>query len=127
MFKSQSYGVIHVKDINLWAHVGVLDHERLYGQPFLLDIKIWLNVDRAAADDDLALTADYSLAIYEIQQLAFQLSSQTIENFSEHILDCLETFYGRVPIYVFLRKVSPPIPGFDGTVGLERTRYKPPE
>ena len=127
MNNSKPFGVIHILDVNLWSHVGVLDHERLYGQKFLLDIKIWLDVDQAAADDKLASTADYSLAIHEIQQLAFKINCHTIEHFSENILDCLEALYGSVPIYIFLRKVSPPIPGFDGIVGLERTRYSPPK
>ena len=89
MTNSLPNGVIHVRDINLWAHVGVLEQERLLGQSFLLDFSLWLDVDRAAAEDDLNLTADYSLAIKEIQQLSFQLNCHTIENFSEHILDRL--------------------------------------
>ena len=35
--------VIHINDINLWAHVGVLDHEREFGQSFKLDISIFID------------------------------------------------------------------------------------
>ena len=32
---------IHVRDLMLWAHVGVLEHERRDGQWFSLDITLW--------------------------------------------------------------------------------------
>ena len=127
MIERQSLGVINVQNVNLWAHVGALDQERLHGQSFLLDFKIWLNVHQAAVNDDLSKTADYSHAIKAIQQLSFELDCHTIECFCERILDCLENLYGQVPVHVFLRKCSAPIPGFTGTVGIEMSRYLPIE
>jgi dihydroneopterin aldolase len=38
---------------------GVFDHERRDGQDFLVDITVWIDLDRAAATDDLADTLDY--------------------------------------------------------------------
>ena len=119
-------GVIHVRDVYLWAHVGVLVQERLLGQSFLCDFSLWMNMDKASADDDLSETADYSLGICKIQQLSFDLNCYTIESFSEHILDCLEALYGPVPMKISLWKCCPPVPGFNGTVGIERSRYEPP-
>jgi dihydroneopterin aldolase len=119
-------GVIHVADINLWAHVGVLEQEQLHGQHFLLDFKIWLNVELAADNDDLSETVDYSIAIKALQHLALDLKCKTIETFSDQILNCLEDLYGQVPVHIFLRKCAPPIAGFNGTVGIERFRYLPP-
>ncbi len=118
-------GVIHVSNINLWAHVGVLDDERLFGQSFLLDFSIWLDLDQAALLDELSLTADYSLAIKSLQELSFRVNCRTLEHFSEKIFNRLEELYGSVPMKVFLRKCSAPIPGFSGTVGVERSRNFP--
>ncbi|WP_320667792.1 dihydroneopterin aldolase [Prochlorococcus sp. MIT 1307] len=123
----QSIGAIHVNNVNLWAHVGVLDQERLHGQSFLLDFSLWLDLKKAALNDDLSATADYSLAIKDLQQIAFQLNCKTIERFSELILDRLECIYGPIPMKVFLRKCSAPISGFGGSVGVERSRYFPPQ
>ncbi len=117
-----SLGAIEVKDIRLWAHVGVLEQERISGQLFSLDFKLWLELDEAAQKDDLSASADYSLAISDIHQLCFELRCLTIEHFSEKILDCLDRIYGPVPMKVFLRKCSPPIPGFSGSVAVERRR-----
>ena len=84
-------GAIHVNDLHLWAHVGVLEKERIIGQWFSLDFSLWLDLDKAGEDDNLSSTFDYSLAIGDIQQLALQMNCLTIEHFSEKILDLLES------------------------------------
>ena len=123
MNHSLQNGAIHVLDFNLWAHVGVLEEERLLGQEFLLDFSLWLDMDKAAVNDDLTFSADYSVAVTSIQKLAFQINCHTLEKFTENILDCLEELYGPIPMKVFLRKCNPPLPGFNGVVGIERNRY----
>jgi hypothetical protein len=55
--------LIHIHDLRLWAHVGVLDHERRDGQWFQLDITLGLDLSASAKSDDLSATADYSLAV----------------------------------------------------------------
>lgn len=38
---------------------GVFEHERRDGQDFLVDITVWLDLDKAAETDDIADTFDY--------------------------------------------------------------------
>ncbi len=114
---------IHVTNINLWSHVGVLEHERIMGQEFELDFTLWLNVTQAAINDDLSFTQDYSIAIRDLQTFSLDLYCYTIERFSQLILDRLEGIYGLVPMRVRLRKCSPPVPGFLGSVVVERWRH----
>ncbi len=118
-----SSGIIHVNDLNLWAHVGVLDSERETGQCFTLDFSLWLDLEMSAKNDDLLYTADYSLAIERAQQLAFEIRCKTIEHFSERVMDLLEELYGPVKMRVLLKKVNAPVNGFTGTVAIERHRY----
>ena len=113
---------IHVQSLNLWSHVGVLDHERLLGQSFLLDFTVWIDLESAALNDDLSKTADYSLAIKSIQKLSLEINCLTIEHFSERILEKFESLYGDVPIQITLEKCSPPIDGFNGSVSITRSR-----
>ncbi len=113
---------IKVKGFNLWSHVGVLDHERLLGQSFLLAFTIWIDLESAALNDDLSKTADYSHAIKSIQQLSLEINCLTIEHFSQLILERIEELYGAVPIQVTLEKCSPPIDGFNGSVSITRSR-----
>ena len=121
-----SADAIHIRDLRLWAHVGVLDHERRDGQWFSLDISFWTDLRRAAADDDLSASLDYSAAMTALQDLARPLCCQTIEHFSERVLDRLEQLYGPVPVRIELRKCAAPVPGFDGIVSVERRRHGAP-
>ena len=117
---------IHVRDLMLWAHVGVLEHERRDGQWFSLDITLWQDLGSAAAHDDLAASLDYSKAITALQALARGLVCQTIEHFSDRVLDQLEQLYGPVPVHLELRKCAAPVPGFSGVVAVERRRHGAP-
>ncbi len=119
---SQNISLINVHNLNLWAHVGVLDQERKLGQSFLLDFTIWIDVDQAAIEDDLTKTVDYSLAIKNIQKLSGEINCLTIEHFSEIILEKLQTLYGSAPMQVSLRKCNPPVDGFSGSVSITRSR-----
>ena len=114
---------LHVRDLRLWAHVGVLESERRDGQWFALDLSFQLDLGAAAADDDLSASLDYSEAIIALQDLARTIRCLTIEHFSEQVLDRLEALYGSVPIWLRLCKCSPPVPGFTGTVMVERSRH----
>ncbi len=116
-------GAIHVNDLRLWAHVGVMEHERREGQWFSLDFSLWLDLDQSSVDDDLGSTADYSLAITGLQRLSCELRCLTIEHFSERVLQLLEDLYGPVPMRVLLRKCAAPVPGFSGSVAVERCRH----
>ena len=115
--------VLHVRDLRLWAHVGVLESERRDGQWFVLDLSFQLDLSSAAADDDLGATLDYSEAIIALQDLARTIRCLTIEHFSEQVLDRLDAMYGAVPVWLRLSKCSPPIAGFTGTVMVERSRH----
>ncbi len=113
---------IHIKGINLWAHVGVLESERINGQSFELDISFWLDLDEPSKLDQLDKSIDYSEAIKAVQKLSFEIKCLTIEYFSDQILNVLESLYGKVPINILLKKCSPPIDGFTGSVFIEKQR-----
>ena len=121
----QPLDVIRVDDLRLWAHVGVLDHERRDGQWFRVDLALHLDVSQAALADSLEATADYSRAVQALQTLASEVRCQTIEHFSERMFEVLEQLYGSIPIQLRLCKCHPPIPGFAGTVSLERWSRQP--
>ncbi|WP_036902696.1 MULTISPECIES: dihydroneopterin aldolase [Prochlorococcus] len=115
-------GCINVQGLNLWAHVGALEKERTLGQYFSLDFCVWIDLENVLLDDDVSSTADYSIAIKGLQELSFTIECNTIEKFSEAILNYLESLYGLVPVKVCLTKCSPPISGFSGKVSVYRTR-----
>ena len=66
-----------------------------------------------------------------IQKLSYTIKCDTIEFFSDKIIDKLESIYGAIPIKIYLRKVMPPIntpgsinsssaSGFASKIGLTR-------
>ena len=114
---------ILVRGLRLWAHVGVLERERLLGQWFELDFTLDWDLAAAGATDVLEHSLDYSQAITALQRLTGELRCLTLEHFSECILDRLEQLYGPVPIRLELRKCHAPVPGFDGVVGVQRSRH----
>ena len=122
MNQTKNLSAIHIKSINLWAHVGVLESERINGQSFVLDISFWLDLDESSKLDQLGKSIDYSEAIKAVQKLSFEINCLTIEYFSDQILNLLESLYGSVPIKILLRKCTPPIDGFFGTVLIEKKR-----
>ena len=114
---------IGLRELRLWAHVGVLEHERRDGQWFNLDFSVQLDLKAAAVADDLSRSLDYSLAIQALQDLSRQIRCLTIEHFSEQMLDRLESLYGAMPMWLRLTKCAAPVPGFNGLVFVERSRH----
>ena len=117
--------IIRVENLRLWAHVGVLEHERDHGQWFRVDLALHLDLSESARADSLAATADYSLGVQALQRLASEITCHTLEHFSERMFEELEGIYGAMPMHLRLSKCHAPIPGFAGTVSLERWRRKP--
>ncbi len=120
---NQSYkDAIHVNNIRIWAHVGVFESERIYGQWFDIDFSIWLDLDKASKEDKIEFSEDYSYGIKAIHELSMKARCLTVECFSDHILNALETLYGPLPMRVILRKCKVPVDGFSGTISVEKYR-----
>ena len=104
------------------GHVGVLEHERINGQRFVLDISFWIDLDESSKFDRLDKSIDYSETIKAVQKLSFEIKCLTIEYFSDQILNLLESLYGPVPVKILLKKCNPPVDGFTGSVLIEKKR-----
>jgi dihydroneopterin aldolase len=113
---------IHVRGLRLWAHVGVLELERLHGQWFELDFTLGTDLTDTARRDDLSAGMDYAVGITALQAQARVIHCHTLEHYSECILDLLEECYGPIPLALELSKCRPPIPGFSGRVAVSRRR-----
>ncbi len=111
-----------LRGLRLWAHVGVLERERRLGQWFELDA--WFEADLAIAgrSDRLDDSLDYVEAVTAARRVAASLCCHTLEHFSEQLMDAFAEIYGACPMGLELRKCAAPIPGFDGTVAVCRSR-----
>ena len=109
---------LRIKNIELWARVGVLEQERRHGQLFNLDIFLWSDFDKCSKKDDLKFTLDYSLIIKKLKDHSKKICYLTIEKYSEEILKIIKDGFNPDRIKIILTKCNPPINGFGGTVSI---------
>ena len=50
---------VSIRGLKVYAHHGVFDFEKAYGQDFFIDADVWIDGEAAAANDDLAQTVNY--------------------------------------------------------------------
>ena len=109
---------LKIEKIDLWARVGVLEHERKLGQLFQLDILLWSDFDKCSDNDDIKATLDYSLIIQKVKSHSKNFSCFTIEKYSEEIIKIIQTGFNPDRIKIILTKCKPPIDGFKGKVSI---------
>ena len=76
---------IELRGLKVRGHHGVFDHERRDGQDFLVDVVVWMDLDRASRSDDLADTLHYG-----------ELAQRTAAIVSGEPCDLIETVAGRI-------------------------------
>ena len=111
---------LEIKDIKIWARVGVLMEERKFGQLFSLDVSLWSDFSNCSKTDDLNLTIDYSVLINDIKDHSRSFSCLTIEKYSSEILKIINEKFNPERIKIRLTKCEPPITGFTGEVSITR-------
>lgn len=123
---------ILVRQLRLWAHVGVLDVERERGQWFELDLDLALDLATSGCSDQVTDTLDYAVVITALQRQARKICCRTLEHYAEEILDLVERCVAdqlgpnvRLPALLELRKCAAPVSGFTGRVAVLRARSWP--
>ena len=111
---------LKIKNIKLWARVGVLEEERGLGQLFNLDVFLWTDFENCTQNDDIKQTVDYSKLIEILKFQSKKINCFTIEKYSNEILKVIGEEFQLNRIKIILTKCKPPITGFDGKVSLVR-------
>ena len=112
-----------IKNLKLWARVGVLNKEREFGQLFSIDIFFWSDFEECSDSDDINNTIDYSFLINDIKNHSKNFSCKTIEKYSSEIVNLIVKKYKPSRLEIMLTKCHPPIIGFDGQVTIVK-RYE---
>ncbi len=76
---------ISIRGLRVFAHHGVFEFERAYGQDFFIDCDVWVDAEAAAANDDLAATVNYGA-----------LADALVANAKTDPVDLLETLASRL-------------------------------
>ena len=111
---------LKIKDIKLWARVGVLEQERDLGQLFSLDVFLWSDFENCTQNDDIKSTVDYSKLVEILKFQSKKICCFTIEKYSNEILKIIDQEFQLSRIKIILTKCNPPIIGFDGEVSIIR-------
>lgn len=101
---------ITVTGLEVFAHHGVLPHEREYGQRFVLDLALELDLTEAGTRDDLAATVDYGTLAGDVAALVAADPADLIETVAERVaVRCLADARVRA-VEVTVHKPAAPLP-----------------
>jgi len=116
--------LIELRGLRLTGAVGVSDEERARRQPLEIDLDIVVDMDRAAAGDHLAATADYGNALDAVATVVGASSPRLLESLAEAIALAVLGDATVVGVTVAVRKLRPPVPYDLASAGVRLTRRR---
>jgi 7,8-dihydroneopterin aldolase/epimerase/oxygenase len=116
---------ITISGIEAFGHHGVLPHEREYGQRFVVDVALGLDLSPAGASDDLRDTVDYGALAAAIAGIVSGEPADLIETVAERIAERCLTDARVQAVEVTVHKPSAPVPVVVGEVSVTLRRVRP--
>ncbi|MCP2164674.1 dihydroneopterin aldolase [Goodfellowiella coeruleoviolacea] len=101
---------ITLTGLRVRGHHGVFEHEKRDGQDFLVDVVVWLDLDRAAATDDLRDTLHYGELAEQAAAIVGGEPCDLIETVAGKVADQVMTDERVHAVEVTIHKPSAPIP-----------------
>ena len=118
---------IEIRGLRIFGHHGVMEHERQNGQYFIVDAKIWIDSERAAATDDISNTVSYAEIAQLISKNVGQNPVNLLETLSQRLAD--EVLFAASPwatkVKITVSKPDAPIDLFFDTVAVTASAKKP--
>ena len=102
--------IVEIEGLEVYAHHGVLPHERELGQTFLLDLWLRPASDTAAASDRLEDAVDYAAVCARAVELASGGPYDLIERVAGLVADDLMERFALRGVRVRVRKPQAPLP-----------------
>jgi len=104
-------GVIELKGMEFYSYHGCFDEEQLIGNRFIVDMSVWVDIDKAAASDNITDAIDYQ-KLYLIVREEMAQKSKLLESVATRIVDRVKREFGLVEkIELSLAKLNPPLGG----------------
>ena len=115
---------IELRGLTVRGHHGVFEHERRDGQEFVVDITVWIDLDRAAASDDLTDTLDYGALAARVTDIVGGPARNLIETVAAEIADDVMGDERVHAVEVVVHKPQAPIPLALGDVAVTIRRSR---
>jgi dihydroneopterin aldolase len=104
-------GLIGVEGLQFYSHHGYYKEEQVLGGKYIVDIYMTVNIDEAAATDDLKKTINYE-DIYQLTKSEMEVHARLIEHVCKRILDKIKLKYPALQhVRVRVSKHNPPLKG----------------
>lgn len=115
---------IDLRGVRVFARHGVFEHERRDGQEFLIDVRVWTDLERAARSDDVEDTIHYGVLAERIAASAAAEPVDLIETLAERLAALVLEFPAALRTRITVHKPSAPItvPFDDVSVTITRER-----
>jgi 7,8-dihydroneopterin aldolase/epimerase/oxygenase len=117
---------IELRGLRIRGHHGVYEQERRDGQEFVVDVTVWIDLDRAAATDDLADTLDYGALAQRAAGIVGGPPKNLIEAVAGELAEDVMRDERIHAVEVVLHKPQAPIPLTFGDVAVVARRSRRP-
>lgn len=110
--------------MEFWGFHGVLHEEKLMGQPFVVDITLWLDLEKAGSSDNLHETVHYGELYDRIKYIVEQKRFDLIEALAKNIVDEVLKEKRVTKTLVRVKKPQAPIKGKFNYMAVEMERAR---
>lgn len=100
---------INLLGVGAVGYHGVFDQEKRSGQPFFVDLAMYLDLSEAGATDDVALTAHYGEVAEEVRDIVIGPSVNLLETLADRIARRLLDRFPLEAVEVTVHKPKAPI------------------
>lgn len=115
---------ITLSGLEVHAHHGVFEHERIEGQPFIVDVTLFSDLKGAAASDDLARTIDYGAVANVVVKVVSGGPYNLVETVAARVGDALLAGFDVSEVEVTIHKPQAPIDHRFSDVSVTITRRR---
>lgn len=113
---------IEIKGIRSYGYTGYLQEERVLGQWFEVNVRLWFDLRVAGHSDTIADTVDYRGTIATVEHIVKTAKFALVERLAEAIAQAILEQSQVERVQIQLIKLAPPIPDFSGQIQVEITR-----
>lgn len=110
---------IFLKDIRCYAYHGVAPQENLIGNEYVIDLKLKVDISKAAQTDEVADTVNYA-EVHQVIMAEMAVPSKLLEHVGGRIIEKLfQQFPALEEIELHLSKRNPPMGADVESAGIE--------
>lgn len=109
---------ISLNNLHFYSHHGILEHEKQFGNEFLVDLMVKIPYSETIEKDDLAATVSYA-DLYDIVAKEMENPRNLLEKVASSIVSGIKARFSQIKGgYIRIEKVRPPIPGMLGSASV---------